>query len=192
MKLDEKKDAAITAWTNPDIKSANGNGTFSVAEDQVLATTIQKLAATGTATYNGQSTGTATITVTVTDVNEPTFSASSYDQCIVDKSAVGTELITVKATDADTTETVTHVIENGNTNDDFGIAGTTGVITVAKVLDMSTTAKYTLLVIAKDGGSPEHTSTATVNVSVQSACSDAVTTVLSLSAILLSLLSTRL
>jgi hypothetical protein len=41
------------------------------------------------ATDSGQSTGTATITITVTDVNEPIFSASSYDQCIVDKSAVG-------------------------------------------------------------------------------------------------------
>jgi len=122
------------------------------------------------------STGTATITINISDVNDnpPVFPSSGYSACVVDKAKAGTTVLTVSTTDVDTT-TAKNVISAmtfaaGNTNSDFAIA-TNGVITLAKAVDMATTASYALNVAAVDSDShTKLTGTTTVSVTVAGTC----------------------
>ncbi|XP_052814041.1 protocadherin beta-5-like [Mya arenaria] len=113
--------------------------------------------------------GTATITLPITDVNEaPEFSSATINACINDNSAAGLTLGTYTATDPDAGNTITYAIVSGNTNTDFAVTGTTGVITVAtgKTIFKATTATYGLVVNAVDSAGPKMTGTTTVSVTI--------------------------
>ena len=56
--------------------------------------------------------------------------------------------------------------EVGNTNTDFAIDSSSGVITVNKALDVTTTPTYTLTVTVTDGGTTARSVTTTVTVTV--------------------------
>ncbi|XP_060596899.1 cadherin-23-like isoform X3 [Ruditapes philippinarum] len=121
-------------------------------------------------TANTPASGTATITVTVTKGTKPSFGSQKYEQCIADGSVIDTTLVTVLATDSDKSQTVTHSIASGNTNNDFKIGTATGVIQVANALSMSRTASYTLVINAVDNENPKKTGSTTVAVTVSAEC----------------------
>lgn len=131
------------------------------------------------------STATATLTVSVQNVNEaPSFSAASYSVCAKDGSAVGTRLSTFTATDPDAATTLTYSITAGDTNTDFSVATT--YLTVAKVLDRSTTPSYTLAVQVSDGAL---TGSANFDVTVSTTCENGASArVSSLAALLIGLI----
>jgi len=103
---------------------------------------------------DGDTSASATITITVTDVKEPpVFTMSKYSTCVVDKAKQGTSVLTVTTTDEDGNTGVNVIstmdITVGDTNSFFTIANN-GTITLAKAVDMETTAKYNLTVTATD------------------------------------------
>ncbi|MBC6399996.1 MAG: cadherin repeat domain-containing protein, partial [Ekhidna sp.] len=96
----------------------------------------------------------ATMTVTVNDVNEaPVFAADTYTGNVAENAIVNENVVTVKATDEDDTDTPAYAITGGNTNDDFKIAAS-GLIAVAKSLVGKGGDTYTLTVTASDDESP--------------------------------------
>jgi len=65
------------------------------------------------------------------------------------------------------------VFAAGNTNNDFAIAGTTGVVTVAATSGLSkeTTSSYTLVIHATDSGTPALTGTTSLSITVSESSS---------------------
>ncbi len=90
----------------------------------------------------------------------PVFENSSFS--INENAPVGTAIGTAQATDADS-DTLTYSILSGNTNSDLAIDSATGVISIAKTLNYSVTASYSLTVQVSDGTS---TDTATITITV--------------------------
>lgn len=74
----------------------------------------------------------------------------------------------VSATDADegTNGAIYYEITSGNTDNAFAIDHVTGIVTTAKSLDYEIEDSYVLTVIAKDGGSPQLTGTATMRIGI--------------------------
>ncbi|XP_052814042.1 cadherin-23-like [Mya arenaria] len=147
------------------------NGTVTLAKGQAIDyETTSSLKFVVVATAKNSANGTATITLPITDVNDvpPTFSPATNTACINDNSAAGTTLGTYTATDPDTGNIITYTIASGNTNNDFAVAGTTGVITVAtgKTISKATTATYALEVKAVDNAATPFTGSTTVSVTV--------------------------
>jgi hypothetical protein len=113
--------------------------------------------------------GTTTLVININDVNDnpPVFAQDFYTDSIVENSTVGTRLGQVmNATDADSgNNSLVRYRLSGfirNTNIDFTINETTGVITVARPLDRETIAQYDLIVTAYDLGSPSMESNVTL------------------------------
>lgn len=99
---------------------------------------------------------TTTITVIVADLNDetPNFDLTSYTVEIPESTEVGTELLTISATDNDllsafNTITYTMTSDDGQ-NGVFGLNSTTGVITLAVELDFEVTESYSLTAAATD------------------------------------------
>ena len=110
----------------------------------------------------------ATVTIDVEDVNEfaPVIGDASF---IVDENAAaGTQIGTVTATDADTSQHVTYSITDGNTDDVFEIDSASGAIRVASPtgLDHETNPTFELSIAATDSGQPSQASTSTVTINV--------------------------
>ncbi|XP_029021014.1 protocadherin gamma-C5-like [Betta splendens] len=106
--------------------------------------------------------GTSEITVIVLDNNDnaPQFERHLYEANVSENAAPGTEILRVKATDAD--EGLNGEIEYvfGELTDDqvlsvFYIEPSTGAITVKGILDHEANSLYRFDVTAKDKGSPE-------------------------------------
>ncbi|XP_046545181.1 protocadherin Fat 4-like [Haliotis rubra] len=116
-------------------------------------------------------TGTTSVTVSVVAVNDhdPAFAAGFPSTVsFAENTAVGTVIDTVAATDLDAgiDGQITYSITNGNTNTDFSIDPTFGIITLQKPLDFETTPSYTLQVTASDGGGTVRSAITTVTVTV--------------------------
>ncbi len=88
------------------------------------------------------------------------------DFLISENSADGAFIGTVKATDPDTTQTLTFSITAGNTKNAFAIDAQTGVLTVnsSAALDFETTPQFNLTIKAADNGNPALFATAPVTV----------------------------
>ncbi|CAL1526546.1 unnamed protein product, partial [Lymnaea stagnalis] len=96
---------------------------------------------------------TGTVTVTVTDVNDsPPVCNASVVTVRLPENSLQMLVASVSCTDADSTDTVTYNITEGNDNS-FVIDSNTGVITLAQPasLDFETTPLYMLRVSASDG-----------------------------------------
>ncbi|KAI8511675.1 hypothetical protein Bbelb_107750 [Branchiostoma belcheri] len=113
---------------------------------------------------NGASTGlssSAIIEIDITGENgfTPSFAAANPTSPTIDEETqVGTSVVTFAATDGDrgSDGAVTYEIINGNTDGNFEIDTSTGVVYTAKVIDyetMGNTKSYTLTVKASDAGS---------------------------------------
>jgi len=87
---------------------------------------------------------------------------------VTEKSANGTAVGTVTATDVDAGQTLTFSITAGNTNGAFAINASTGAITVANsaALDIGNTPQFQLTVQATDNGTPALSASNTITINL--------------------------
>ncbi|KAI8512133.1 hypothetical protein Bbelb_087720 [Branchiostoma belcheri] len=111
---------------------------------------------------------TAEVAVAVTGVNEfpPSFTSTSYSANLNENQAMGTIVTAVAATDSDSGDdgTISYNITSGNDLSHFVLDSSSGIISTAAVLDRETTASYTLVVTADDGGGTLDTATVVITV----------------------------
>ena len=154
---------AITAGNDPGkfaIDSSTGAITVVGALNYEAATSYTL---TVEATDGNGGTATVDVAISVTNVNEPpAFGSGPYAFTVAEDATTGAAVGTVRATDPDTGDTVTHAITTGNDAGLFAIDSGTGAITVAGALDYETTMSYTLTAEASDGNG----GTATVDVAI--------------------------
>ncbi|XP_061658390.1 protocadherin Fat 3-like isoform X4 [Syngnathoides biaculeatus] len=112
----------------------------------------------------------ARILVAVEDANDniPFFTSTLYDAVTYESSPVGTSVLQVTALDKDSgiNGQLTYTIQAGNTGGMFGINNNTGLIFIAKDLDITSVGFYTLTVQVTDGGFPPLMATASARVSL--------------------------
>ena len=110
----------------------------------------------------------AVLTVSVTDINDnsPQFTQDIYAVSVPEDSSPGLTILTVNATDADSSSNaaVTYSLTGGSNA--FTINQTTGAISTFQLLDFETTQSTELTVIARDGGQPVLSSSVQVTVSI--------------------------
>ncbi|XP_028399940.1 protocadherin Fat 4-like isoform X2 [Dendronephthya gigantea] len=110
------------------------------------------------------------VKVSVIDANDnhPVFVNSSYSAEVLEQTAVGTTVLNVSATDADSEifGPINYAIIDGNILGHFNIDNTTGRIFTSGVLDRENHPQYFLVVEARDNGSPALTETVTVSITV--------------------------
>ncbi|NXN10050.1 CAD23 protein, partial [Indicator maculatus] len=96
--------------------------------------------------------------------NRPVFSKALYNVSLFENTTVGTTVLQVHATDNDvgTYGKVNYFFSDDP--DHFSLDKDTGVILLTARLDFETTQRYTLTVIARDGGGEETTGRVRVNV----------------------------
>uniref|UniRef100_A0A3Q3B7C4 Cadherin domain-containing protein n=1 Tax=Kryptolebias marmoratus TaxID=37003 RepID=A0A3Q3B7C4_KRYMA len=105
-----------------------------------------------------QRSGSVNIEVTVLDANDniPVFNQSVYKAAVVENIAIGTSIISVNATDADSGSNarITYSLSNmkGSAEDIFGIDRQTGRIFVSGRIDFEKERKYEVRVEARDQG----------------------------------------
>ncbi|KAL3853661.1 hypothetical protein ACJMK2_017186 [Sinanodonta woodiana] len=114
-------------------------------------------------------TGTTTVTVILNDVNDnnPVITGT-YDKSIAEDTSINTVVFQITATDADKAENalLTYTITAGNTNTDFKIDSSLGIIQVQNALDRETTNTYHLKVIVSDNGATPRSATTTATVTI--------------------------
>ncbi|XP_065699325.1 cadherin-23 isoform X7 [Patagioenas fasciata] len=96
--------------------------------------------------------------------NRPVFSKALYNVSLLENTTVGTTVLQVHATDNDvgTYGRVSYFFSDDP--DRFSLDKDTGVILLTARLDFETTQRYTLTVIARDGGGEETTGRVRINV----------------------------
>uniref|UniRef100_A0A4W6FXB1 FAT atypical cadherin 3 n=1 Tax=Lates calcarifer TaxID=8187 RepID=A0A4W6FXB1_LATCA len=112
----------------------------------------------------------ARILVAVEDSNDniPYFTSTVYDAVAYESSPIDTSVLQVTALDKDNgiNGQLTYTMEAGNTGGVFGIDNATGVIFIARELDLTCVGFYTLTVRVTDSGFPPLMATATVRISM--------------------------
>ncbi|XP_069578309.1 protocadherin Fat 3 [Brachyistius frenatus] len=112
----------------------------------------------------------ARILVAVEDSNDniPYFTSTVYDAMAYETSLPDTPVLQVTALDKDNgiNGQLTYSMEAGNTGGVFGIDNTTGLIFIAKDLDLSSVGFYTLTVRVTDSGFPPLMATASARISL--------------------------
>uniref|UniRef100_A0A3Q1H4V1 Uncharacterized protein n=1 Tax=Anabas testudineus TaxID=64144 RepID=A0A3Q1H4V1_ANATE len=112
----------------------------------------------------------ARILVAVEDSNDniPYFTSTVYDAMAFESSPLGTSVLHVTALDKDNgiNGQLTYTIEAGNTGGVFGIDNATGLIFIARDLDLTCVGFYTLTVRVTDSGFPPLMATASVRISL--------------------------
>ncbi|XP_076607153.1 protocadherin Fat 3 [Chaetodon auriga] len=112
----------------------------------------------------------ARILVAVEDSNDniPYFTSTIYDAVAYESSPIGTSVLQVTALDKDNgiNGQLTYSMEAGNTGGVFGIDNATGLIFIARELDLTSVGFYTLTVRVTDSGFPPLMATASVRISL--------------------------
>ncbi|XP_071362567.1 protocadherin Fat 3 [Trachinotus anak] len=112
----------------------------------------------------------ARILVAVEDSNDniPYFTSTVYDAVAYESSPAGTSVLQVTALDKDNgiNGQLTYTVEAGNTAGVFGIDNATGLIFIARDLDITCVGFYTLTVRVTDSGFPPLMATASVRISM--------------------------
>ena len=112
----------------------------------------------------------ATVVIYIIDENDntPVFNSTVYSETIPENFPVNDAVLTVRATDRDSTSNsdLTYYITAGNTGNAFRIDSQTGVISLHNSLNREVNSSYALTVEAVDAGSPQLTGSATVNIMV--------------------------
>ncbi|XP_076467657.1 protocadherin Fat 1-like [Babylonia areolata] len=118
-------------------------------------------------------TNTAVVSIDITDTNDnpPLFSQDTYIASISELAEVGMEVFKVMAVDADSyaNSVVTYSIVSGNPTGNFVIDPQDGIIQIAIPIDREKVETFTLMIQARDSGSPMLYSTAIVSVLVEDA-----------------------
>nr|XP_021400674.1 protocadherin Fat 3 isoform X2 [Lonchura striata domestica] len=111
-----------------------------------------------------------TVNVNVTDVNDnaPTFSQAVYSAVISEDAAVGDSVVMLIAEDLDSPPNgqIHFSIVNGDQDNEFSVDPVLGLVKVKKKLDRERISGYSLVVQARDSGTPPLSSSVTVNVDI--------------------------
>lgn len=116
--------------------------------------------------------GTMTVNVLIQDVNDnpPVFNQTRYFGIVPENATVGTSIIKVHATDADSGDNavVEYTINRRQSDRDgfFDIDSSSGLIIVNKPLDFETKEVHELVVVAKDRGMQPLETTAFISIKV--------------------------
>lgn len=116
--------------------------------------------------------GVMTVNVAIQDVNDnpPVFNQTRYFGQVAENATIGTSILRVLATDADSGENgaIEYTINRRQSDKDayFEVDSSTGLITVNKPLDFEQKEVHELVVVAKDRGSQPLESTAFVSIKV--------------------------
>lgn len=104
------------------------------------------------------------IIILVLDKNDekPQFTRSLYIGSVAEDAALGTVILTVLATDGDSTA-ITYTIEG---SEHLDVDSVTGAVTLSRTVDFSVMPELTAVVIANDTGSPPLISRANVSIEV--------------------------
>ncbi|XP_068572025.1 protocadherin Fat 3 [Cebidichthys violaceus] len=112
----------------------------------------------------------ARILVAVEDSNDniPYFTSTVYDAVAYESSPISTSVLQVTALDKDNgiNGQLTYTMEAGNTGGVFGIDNATGLIFIARDLDITSVGFYTLTVRVTDSGFPPLMATASARISL--------------------------
>ena len=131
---------------------------------------VQEYMVTVTASNPDGLSSSVDVNITVIDLNDnsPVFSPNIYTDEVLEHSSIGTPVSTVSATDADSGSNgeIRYSITAGNAQNSFAIDDTSGEVTVNGDIDRETITSFSLTVRARDLGSPQQSSFATVNVEV--------------------------
>ena len=114
------------------------------------------------AVTDGQYTSLAYVQITVLNISEfsPIFDNSTYQTSIDENTSIGTVILTVHATDADSTP-FTYALSGDNANY-FYIDPITGVISIAQLLDREVISSFSLIATASEAALKNMTGMATV------------------------------
>ena len=111
---------------------------------------------------------TASVNITVTDVNNhyPVFERNMYFATVSESQLVGSTVLEVRAADADAGANGTVTYSSPDITSEFDLDMTTGTISLRAPLDYEDTQSYQFTVVASDGGTPRHTATTGVMVTI--------------------------
>lgn len=164
---------SFTFTSNPDEGVFEKEVTFPTCRIKIIATPTPDSVYTLTVTAVAPDTSMASRTITVTvssagppNNHAPAFQALSGPYKVVKDASIGTEIVTVVATDADTTSPENEITYSVPGGTQFGIDAPSGLITVASTLSYSP-APVELIVTATDGGTPPQSASVTVTVTIQ-------------------------
>ncbi|CAD5114116.1 DgyrCDS3263 [Dimorphilus gyrociliatus] len=150
------------------ITSGNTNSEFVINPSTGEIRTAKTLNRESTASYNlviearddgtnpNSKTGTVTQSISLLDSSDENIICTDYSHSIslaeshAVNSAVG---VTISCSDADSSETPTYTIISGNTNTDFAINPSSGIITLAKALDYDSANQFYSLTVRVTSGS---------------------------------------
>ena len=113
--------------------------------------------------------GRAVLDIQIIDVNDnrPEFNMAFYEESLIENTAIGTFVVEVNATDADsgTNADITYSIDpNDIATTFFNIDGTSGRITTSGEIDREENSFFEFSVFAIDGGDVSLTGTATIRI----------------------------
>ncbi|XP_067899138.1 protocadherin Fat 1 [Heterodontus francisci] len=111
------------------------------------------------------------VEIEVEDINDnpPVFTEKVYDAALSEASAIGTSVVQVSATDADSGRNKVISYQFAavtNSSEYFHIDTTNGLVTTARILDHEKTQHYSLTVRAMDNGIPPLSSDVLLNVNI--------------------------
>ncbi|WAQ95445.1 FAT4-like protein [Mya arenaria] len=114
-----------------------------------------------------------TVTITVNrNLNTPIFESQNYEETVYDFEPIGSSVVVVRATDADTTSPENLIMYDiastsvNTVNEMFSIHPINGLITINRALTTESFNNYRLIVSAEDLSYPFRSSSATVNIVV--------------------------
>ena len=117
------------------------------------------------------SANTSNVVVRVVDVNDnvPRFNTPIYQSSVAEDVTVGTTVVRVQAYDADSGPNgqITYGIFDGLPDMALAVDLDTGAVYTTAALDRESVARYSFHVEAADAGSPAHTATAAVEITVR-------------------------
>lgn len=141
---------------------------------QQFTVTLEATDVTGAAEAEGSSSDVSStffttqvqLTISVINVNdrEPVFADAPYAASVPESSVMGTVVVTVSATDADSADSDIRYSLDDRGLSPFDIDAVTGDIVVAGALDRETDALYSLVVTAEDSGGLAGAATVTITV----------------------------
>ena len=101
--------------------------------------------------------GTANVTITVINVNDnsPVITGEPYAAMVAEDSAINTLILTITAMDADLGSQIQYSIIRGNFQNYIALNPSSGALTLNRSIDRETVSSITLLVEAKDRGTPQ-------------------------------------
>ncbi|KAJ8318063.1 hypothetical protein KUTeg_003154 [Tegillarca granosa] len=142
-----------------------------ILETQAIGTTVIRLV---TATDLGSPALTSVPVTVVINIRRnrfpPVFQNEPYSRALGANVQIGTSVVTVTATDADTFSPFNvvsySIIGDDNAQNLFSVAGN-GVITLTSSINTDSNNVYRLRLLARDGGYPSLTATAILNITVQ-------------------------